>query len=160
MDKFKRKFYRTPRQFWGDFTFLAKNRREIRAVMRHNLLSPAFRERLMLAVTAVNGCRYCSYFHAREALVTGISQEDVELLLSGVVEHCPEEEVAAVLYAQHWAESDAHPDPEARQKLAEIYGDEITAAIELTLAIIRMGNLAGNTWDYFLYRISFGHWGI
>ncbi len=160
MDKFKRRFYRTPRQFWGDFTFLAKNRRKIRAVMRHNLLSPAFRERLMLAVTAVNGCRYCSYFHAREALVTGISQEDVELLLSGVVEHCPEEETAAVLYAQHWAESDAHPDPEARQKLAEIYGDEIAAAIELTLAMIRMGNLMGNTWDYFLYHISFGRWGV
>jgi hypothetical protein len=28
---------------------------------------PAFRERLMLAVTVVNGCRYCSYFHARQA---------------------------------------------------------------------------------------------
>ncbi|MCK4314262.1 MAG: carboxymuconolactone decarboxylase family protein [Anaerolineae bacterium] len=46
-----------------------KSRSRIRAVMKQNLTSPAFRERLMLAVTAVNGCRYCSHVHAREALL-------------------------------------------------------------------------------------------
>ncbi|MEA3341415.1 MAG: carboxymuconolactone decarboxylase family protein [Chloroflexota bacterium] len=128
--------------------------------MKHNQPAPAFRERLMMAVTAVNGCRYCSHFHAKEALLAGISEAEVELLLSGVVDRCPVEESAAVLYAQHWAESDANPDPEARQKLAAIYGSEVAAAIELTLRMIRMGNLMGNTWDYVLYRISFGRWGL
>ena len=46
--------------------------------------------------------RYCSYFHAREALLAGISEAEVESLLGGVVDHCPEEEAAAILYAQHW----------------------------------------------------------
>ena len=128
--------------------------------MSHNLLSPAFRERLMLAVTAVNGCRYCSYFHAKEALLAGISETEMELLLGGVVDHCLVEEAAAVLYAQHWAETDANPDPDARLKLAEIYGNDTAAAIELVLRMIRMGNLMGNTWDYFLYRISMGRWGL
>ena len=30
----------------------------------------------MLAVTSVEGCRYCSYFHSKLALKGGISQEE------------------------------------------------------------------------------------
>ena len=71
----------------------------------------------MLAITAVDGCRYCSYFHARLALKAGIGQEEIGKLLSGDVSGCPKEETLAVLYAQHWAESSAHPDPDAVQKL-------------------------------------------
>ena len=128
--------------------------------MKQNLIPPAFRERLMLAVTTVNGCRYCSYFHAREALLAGIPEAEVESLLSGVVDDCPGEEAAAVFYARHWSESDADPDPDARQKLVEVYGGDTAGAIELLLRMIRMGNLTGNTWDYLLYRISFGRWGL
>ena len=114
----------------------------------------------MLAVTAVNGCRYCSHAHAREALLAGISEAEVESLLSGVVDDCPSEEAAAVFYVQHWAESGANPDPDARRKLVEIYGSDTAGDIELVLRMIRVGNLTGNTWDYLLYRISFGRWGL
>ncbi|HEX74966.1 MAG TPA: hypothetical protein G4O12_00120 [Dehalococcoidia bacterium] len=31
----------------------------------------------MLAVSAVDGCCYCSYFHAKLALIDGISQEEI-----------------------------------------------------------------------------------
>ena len=160
MKKFRRRIYRNPGQFWEDFRFLIKNHSRIRAVMKQNLIPPAFRERLMLAVTAVNGCRYCSHVHAREALLAGVSEAEVESLLSGVVDDCPSEEVAAVFYAQHWAESGANPDPDARQKLVEVYGDDTARDIELVLRMIRVGNLTGNTWDYLLYRISFGRWGL
>lgn len=161
MEEFKKRIYRSPRQFWEEFKFLIKNRARIRAVMRQqNPISPAFRERLMMAVTAVNGCRYCSHFHAREALLAGISEAEVEALLDGIVDHCPEEQITAVFYAQHWAETNASPDSEARRELARILGSDTARAIELVLRMIRMGNLVGNTWDYFLYRISFGHWGL
>lgn len=33
-----------------------------------------FVERIMMAVTEVNGCRYCSYFHTRVALKAGIKK--------------------------------------------------------------------------------------
>ena len=113
----------------------------------------------MLAVTAVNGCKYCSYFHAKQALKSGLSQPEIDTLLSGSIAVCPEEENIALLYAQHWAESDARPDSDAVNKLKEVYGDEKAQAIELILRMIRMGNLSGNTWDYFMYRISFGRLG-
>ena len=110
----------------------------------------------MLAVTAVDGCRYCSYFHARQALKSGVTQEEISRLLSGDVDDYPEEEAVAVIYAQHWAESDARPDPEAVRKLQQTYGVEKAEAIHLMLRMIRLGNLSGNSWDYLLYRISLG----
>ena len=112
----------------------------------------------MLAVTAVEGCRYCSHFHAKQALKSGITPEEISRLLSGDIDNCPEEEAVAVIYAQHWAESDAHPDPEAIRKLQQTYGVEKTEAIHLMLRMIRLGNLLGNSWDHLLYRISFGRW--
>ncbi len=135
-----------------------KKQEAVAEARNEGLLSPAFRERLMLAVTWVNGCRYCSYFHARQALKSGVTAQEISKLLSGDVDNCPEEEATAVIYAQHWAESDAHPDPEAVWKLEETYGPEKADAIHLVLRMIRLGNLLGNSWDYLLYCLSFGKW--
>lgn len=113
----------------------------------------------MIAVTVVNGCRYCSYFHAKMALKVGLEQREIQALLSGEFSSCPEDEAIGIAYAQHWAGADAHPDPEAVQRLQQTYGTERADAIHLILRMIRMGNLTGNTLDYMLYRLSFGLWG-
>ena len=112
----------------------------------------------MLAVTAVDGCRYCSYFHAKLALKDGISDKEISLLLSGDFDSCPEDEALAIAYAQHWAESDAHPDNEAVLRLQQVYGLEKVEAIHMMLRMIRLGNLLGNSFDYVLYLISLGKW--
>ena len=112
----------------------------------------------MLSVTAVNNCRFCSYVHTKQALLSGLSKEETAMLLNGVIDNCPDKEIAALFYAQHWADTDANQDPKAKQKLVETYGKDTTEVIELVLRVIRMGNLVGNTLDYFLYRFSFGHW--
>jgi AhpD family alkylhydroperoxidase len=156
---FKKRTYRNPKEFLADLCFPIRNIRRLRQVKKKGLISPAFQERLMLAVISVEGCRYCSYFHTRIALKGGMSREEIGMLLSGDFDDCPEDEAMAVFYAQHWAESGAHPDPEATDKLLEIYSPEKVEAIHLMLRMIRTGNLMGNTWDYFLYRISFGKWG-
>jgi AhpD family alkylhydroperoxidase len=159
VDKFKRRIYHSLAELAADFRAITSRRKEIRPLMQGEVIDPAFRERLMLAVTQVNGCRYCSYGHARQALAEGISQEEIEALGQGMFAGSPSEEVPALLYAQHWAEADGEPDQVVRQRLVEQYGEEAAAGIELVLRMIRMGNLLGNTWDYVLYRISFGRWG-
>jgi len=136
-----------------------RGRRKVRAVTKGEALDPAFRERLMLAVTEVNGCRYCRHTHARLALTAGLSEADVAELVTGSFDGSPPEQVPALLYAQHWAEADARPDPGARRRILETYGPAQTEAIETALRVIRVGNLAGNTWDGLLYRVSFGRWG-
>jgi len=138
--------------------FPFRKSKQLREIKAKGLLSPGFRERLMLAVSAVEGCRYCSYFHAKQALKNGITPEEINRLLSRTVDNCPEDETVAVMYAQHWAESNAHPAPEAVIKLKQTYGIEKTDAIHLMLRMIRLGNLLGNSWDYLLYRMSFRKW--
>jgi AhpD family alkylhydroperoxidase len=156
--KMRKSIYENVGQFFTDTGFAIKNRKKIGLVMKGNLISPAFRERLMLTVTSVHNCRFCSYVHSKQALLSGISREETEMLLKGVIENCPEKEVPALFYAQHWADTDGNPDPKAKQKLIETYGKDTVEIIELVLRVIRMGNLAGNTWDYFLYRLSFARW--
>ena len=161
MNKFTRRTYRNFRDSYADMRYILENRSLLRKATGKGLVSYAFRERLMLVVTEVNGCRYCSYYHAQEALKAGISKEELKELLVGCIpEGAPEGESLALLYAQHWAENDAHPDTEAERALHIAYGKEKAGAIKIILRMIRVGNLLGNTGDYWLYRLSFGRWGL
>jgi len=156
MKTFRRRIYRSLAEARADLSYISQRRTLVRRTMRE-LISPAFRERLMMVVTEVNGCRYCSYYHAREALKSGISAAELQDLLTGTIPgDTPPDEYVALMYAQHWAETDADPDPEAVQRLIETYGEEKAAAIDIVLRMIRVGNLLGNTADYLLYRLSLG----
>jgi AhpD family alkylhydroperoxidase len=79
-EKFQKRTYQGLGEVWEDFHYIIKRRPIIRRAMRE-LLSPAFRERLMLVVTEVNGCRYCRTFHASEALKEGITDTELAELL-------------------------------------------------------------------------------
>lgn len=157
--KFLKRRYPSLRSAFADFKFMYSHRADIRAAMRNNVVDEAFRERLMMAVTQVNGCRYCSYFHAREALRAGISQEELAAVASMEFSESPPEQQPALLYAQHWAETNANPDDDIRDRMLGVYGEETLKAIEMVLRMIRVGNLMGNTFDYVLFRMSFGRLG-
>ncbi|HEO69847.1 MAG TPA: carboxymuconolactone decarboxylase family protein [Candidatus Hydrogenedentes bacterium] len=156
---FTRRRYRHPGQFLGDQLYLVRHARTCWRLSHGRGIAPAFRERLMLAVTQVNGCRYCSFAHSRRALKEGLSQREIEALLQGSLDDVPEAERTAVLYAQHWAETEGHPDPQAHERLIGEYGAEMAAYITAALRTIRMGNLTGNTLDWLLWRLSFGRLG-
>jgi AhpD family alkylhydroperoxidase len=142
-----------------DLCFLTRNVGSVIKVSRGKPLSKAFRERLMLAVVSVYGCRYCSWIHTGGALRSGISEEEIIGLLVGSVDNCPQDEAVAVLYAQHWADSDAKPDPEAVRRMEQAYGMEKARVINTILHMNRIGEYTFSVWGLFLYRISFGRWG-
>lgn len=157
---FPRRFYASPLALLKDFRKIVALRPALRRAAAGGELSPAFRERLMLAVTAVNECRYCSYYHAGQALRAGVPEQEMRALLAGdLPEDVPGDECAGLLYAQHWAEADGKPEAEARQRLVNIYGESRAQAIEAVLHMIRIGNLLGNSADYWLNRLSFGRFG-
>ncbi len=156
---FSKRKYQNVREFLADIWFLLRNGPQILRVLKNRTVSPAFRERLMLAVIAVYGCRLCSWAHTREAFKSGITRDEITALLSGSVDDCPPDEAVAVMYAQHWADSDAKPTPESSRMLVDSYGLQKAQAVNLVLRMIRVGNLTGNTWDYLLHRVSFGRLG-
>jgi len=117
-------------------------------------VSHAFRERLMLAVTSVTGCRYCSWAHTGAALRSGVPKEEIAGLLVGSVDDCPAEEAVALLYAQHWADADGKPDAEALERLRQSYDARTARTIDTILHMIRIGNYIGIAHERLLKRIS------
>ena len=161
MREFRRRTYRGPIDFLGDLRFLISNRSLLKAAMQGGVISFGFKERLMMVVTEVNGCRYCSWYHSAQSLKAGLSEAELRLLLAGQIpDGAPAEELPALAYARHWAQTDARPDPEATRSLAEVYSAERAAAIHVVLRMIRAGNLMGNSLDWLLYKASRGRLGL
>ncbi len=113
------------------------------------VISKTFGESVFLAVTQVNGCKLCSYTHAKNALKAGMSEEEVELLLAGGFDNAPKEQLEALLFAQHYAESKGNPDPETKEKLLDTYGEEKTKDIMSLILLMMLTNLHGNTMEAF-----------
>jgi AhpD family alkylhydroperoxidase len=128
--------------------------KELRSAVRHARIDGEFAEKIMLVVSRVNGCRYCIYGHSRAALASGVSEDELQILLSGELGGFPKEEAVALTFAQHYAESHEHPDPVAWQRLVDCYGLQIAQDILAYLRMITMGNLLGNTFDALLSRIN------
>jgi len=156
----ERRIYHGVGELLSDIRGIFSQRKSIRKLMRGNVITPAFRERLMLTVTGVNQCRYCSYAHSRQALSDGITKEEIDELTRGMFDGSPQKEIPALLFAQHWAESNGKPETAIRNKVENIYGSEVMTAIELTLRMIRVGNLSGNTFDFILSKATFGRLGV
>ncbi|MBN2388619.1 MAG: carboxymuconolactone decarboxylase family protein [Anaerolineales bacterium] len=126
---------------------------ELRQAARGGRVSKAFAEKIMLAISQVNGCRYCLYGHSRTALAAGVSPDEVRQLLAGALGSFPEQEAVALAFAQHYAECQCRPDPKTVQRLEAFYGPEKAGDIQAYLRMITFGNLYGNTFDALLSRL-------
>lgn len=149
---FTRRHYRRPSELWGDL-------RRVAALRGRGSVSPSLRQRLMLMVTSVNRCPYCASFHSYVSRLSGITGEEIALLLDGSAQRVPEDDAPALLYARLWAEAAGEPSAALRAQLVERYGEAQAAAIERVLSTIWVGNLLGNTWDAILFRLSDGRLG-
>lgn len=111
--------------------------------IKNNLISQQFKEKIMLAVTEVNDCPLCSYAHTKMALETGMSNEEIEAMLSGAMDGVLQEELPAVLFAQHYAEMRGKPSKESWQRLVQEYGEEKAMGILGAVRTIMIGNAYG-----------------
>lgn len=150
---FNKRIYTVP-AFRADVQQIFDHIDDLRRATRAGRVSKAFAEKIMLVVTGVNGCRYCSYGHSRAALAAGISEAELQRLLALDLGPFPTDEVTALTFAQHYAESGCHPDPAAWERLVMNYGADTANDILAYLRMITFGNLLGNTFDALLSRIA------
>lgn len=120
---------------------------------RRGQVSKAFQERLMLAVTHVNNCRYCRYFHTLVSLKAGLTQEEIQHLLAGEFSNAPPEEAAALMFAQHYAETLGNYDRDAYQQIITVYGEQTAREILAAVRMIMSGNVYGIMFDALQYRL-------
>ncbi len=145
----------TAKTFLKDFSSLLLNFPKMIEVVRNKKISRVFMEKIMTVTSAVNGCVYCIWFHSKMAVESGISEEQVRNMLNLQFQAgATEFETMALLYAQHFAETNRNPDHEMTRELIEYYGEETANHIFLVIRVIYFGNLYGNTWDAVLSRFK------
>ncbi|NCD05148.1 MAG: carboxymuconolactone decarboxylase family protein [Spirochaetia bacterium] len=122
---------------------------------KQGLISYPFQERLMLAVTEVNGCALCSYAHTKMALEAGLSSQEINNLLTGSnQEDTPEDELNAILFASYYAECRSKVDKTIWNKIVNEYGIEKALGILASIRIITVGNVYGIVLGSFISRFK------
>lgn len=102
-----------------------------------------FAERIRLAVTEVNGCELCAYGHARFAVEAGMDSDEVRDLLGGITQGVPDDQLSAVAFGQHYADTRGYPDPAAWHMILEQYGEQQALCILVATRTMMWGNAAG-----------------
>ena len=151
--KFMKRLY-PPRDLFRMLVDVFSSTGAMRRGRKQELVNTEFSERIMMAVTEVNGCRYCSYFHTQVALKAGLDESEIRETLSGNFSNAPEEELPALMFAQHYAESSGRPDPQTWQRLVETYGKDKAEAIRAHIRAIMVGNTVGNAADSLRMRLK------
>lgn len=110
-------------------------------------------ERIMLAVTEVNGCALCSYVHTKRSLAMGMDNEEIQKILAGFMDDVPADEVEGVLFAQHYAETRGNPKMESWKRIVDIYGISKAEGILGSIRAIMIGNAYGIAGSSFFNRL-------
>jgi len=139
--------------FFSDLGFLIGHLPSVIGAMRDKALGMDFIEKTMMVVTGVNGCTYCTWFHANQAVKSGLSEAEIldTFNLQFQADADPHT-LPALLFAQHYAETDRHPEPEMWQRVVDTYGETTANHIMMVIRVIFFGNLIGNTFDAVLAR--------
>lgn len=124
----------------------------LKRARRSGEMTMPFMERVMLAVTEVNGCALCSYYHTRVALENGMNAEEIKGMLGGEFADVPEAELPAVLFAQHYADTRGNPSKQAWERLLAVYGETGAYGVLAATRMIMMGNAFGIVWGSFFNR--------
>jgi AhpD family alkylhydroperoxidase len=118
-------------------------------------ISRALREKVMLGVTSVNRCRYCSWAHTGLALAHGVDLDELAYLLdTGTFDKVDDRDATAILFAQNFADTVRKPTQEARATLAKRFTAYECRELMAYIHFIYFGNLCGNSADAWLARFS------
>src|SRR5581483_2358609 len=110
----------------------------LRSYLPGQPLNPRTRERVILAVTEVNGCRYCAWIHG--------SWQDF-LGENSLVDA----DEALLTYARACADAGRPLDP---TPLTDVLSADAVASVRATVAQIEVSNLVGNTVDGLIARLT------
>jgi len=153
---FRKRIYTNLSDFFLDLLSFIINSSVYVKNIKNNEISRELREKLMVAVSGVLGCKYCTWLHSEMALSHGVDPGDIQRLLSSELGDFPEEEAVALAFAQNYSETEGKVPEQARQRFYKYYGRKKARDILGYIQIIYFGNLSGNTVDALLERLK-GH---
>jgi len=148
---FNKKSY-TLRLFLKDMKQLIRKTPQIKSAFTSERISKQFAERIMLAVTAVNDCEYCVYGHSGSSVKSGVADEEVLSIMNLEYNKSSLDEIVALNFAKHYAETNSLPTKKAYEELVNYYGFEKVNDILIFIQIVSLGNYLGNTVEAFQAR--------
>ena len=152
--EFRKKTFTVRSLLAGVGRFVHNVPRLVRA-KRADRVSDRFAEKIMLAVTAVNECQYCTRYHTDLAQETGVDQATITSILESDIDSAvAADERPALLFAQRYAETDEAPGRNAVMELQRTYGEETATDILAFVRAIYFGNLLGNTYDGIRFALA------
>ena len=150
MVSFTRRSY-SFRRFSQDLVNLIRDRTNIRHTQAE--LGEVFVRHIMLASTAINGCRYCSWGHVLSGMSSGEHYDVMESILDLSLDGIDARERPALQFAMAFAEKEGNIDRDDVRTLYRNYGEKAGSILTVT-RMINFGNLSGNTIDAFQARLD------
>ena len=126
----------------------------IRAYTGPGRMDAAFREQIMLSISRMNDCRYCTAIHGAWAEKVGLDEEQRAALVDLEPGSFDRRTWVALAWARRLVDDDAAPDPDLETELRAHYSEREIAAIKAVAIAINLANRSGNTWDAFLERLG------
>lgn len=80
---------------------------------------------------------------------------DIKNVLSGQYDHVPNDQLIAILYAEHYAETKENPSSESLDRLLAEYGKDKAMCIQSICNVITMTTTLGITFAGFRNRLLF-----
>ena len=118
-------------------------------------VDPGFREELMLAVSRLNGCRFCSWGHHEWAQISGVPDEELARLEQLDPSGFDRRKWLAISYVRALVKEDfQRVQPELRRAMQHKYSPEEIRQIELIAKVMDVGNRGSNTFDAMLSRLK------
>jgi AhpD family alkylhydroperoxidase len=129
-------FFRAMVCFFNTLPYLSKAK-------KMKLINKQFIERIMLAVTEVNGCSLCSYQHTKIALKSGLTTQEIQALLEGETKGLKQDEVIGVLFGKHVADQNGLFDQVYLSRVIKEYGKDKAYGVLGAIRVIMFTNIMG-----------------
>jgi AhpD family alkylhydroperoxidase len=150
---FKKRTITAP-QLVGSLASLAPELGTFYRVWVKEEIDPGFREELMLAVSKLNECRYCSWGHHEWAQISGVSNEELAQIEQLDPSGFDRRKWVAISYVRALVKEEfRRVQPELRRAMQHKYSPREIRQIELIARVMDIGNRGGNTWDAMLSRL-------
>jgi AhpD family alkylhydroperoxidase len=148
-----RKRHWTPGEAVAGAVDMLRDAPAVAGALRADRVDAALREKMMLAVTAVNDCRHCARIHTSLADRAGVDDATIDRILASEIDGVvADDERPALLFARAYADADGEPAQEEVAALREAYGPAMAGDVRAYVRAIHRANMAGNTLDAWLDR--------
>ncbi|MHA1984467.1 MAG: hypothetical protein ACW967_08945 [Candidatus Hodarchaeales archaeon] len=109
---------------------------------------------MALTTTKEFGCPYCLWIQENKAPDYGCTSQTINAVKSNKYDDFPSNEIIALNFAKHYAESKRNPAKKEIKKLVRYFGKKESSNLINFLHLVSVGNLMGNTVDAFESRLK------